>query len=68
MDVLKIIERVNGDSNVETVYIVLNSDNDWNDEIIRIMMSRYSNLYSIYMDDYSNWVDHELHGLIKQWM
>jgi len=54
MDVLKIIERVNGDSNVETVYIVLNSDNDWNDEIIRIMMSRYSNLYSIYMDDYSN--------------
>jgi len=32
------------------------------------MINNYSNVYRIEIDDYSDQVDHKVHGLIKQWV
>jgi len=60
------INALNCDSRVGRIRIDLNTK--WNDEIVEIMISRYSNLYSIVVIDHNNSVYHMMHGLIKQWV
>jgi len=48
--VLRMIDTVDANSNVGTVYIKLDINNEWNDEIIR-MMNRYSNVYDVEVFD-----------------
>ena len=45
------INTLNANSNVGEVYIGLSSDKEWNDEVITIMMNRYSNIYDISIYD-----------------
>ena len=67
MKVLRMINTVNADNNVEAVDIRLSSNNKWNDEILKMMISRYSNVYCIGVYDWNNSVDDRMHNIIKQW-
>ena len=51
MSVIEMINRVNANSNVGTVYIGLHSSNEWNSEIVRLIANRYTNVYAIYVND-----------------
>ena len=52
------IDTLNANTNVGTVYIRLNSSNKWNSEIVRLMINRFTNVYDIYVSDWNNSVDH----------
>jgi len=47
MRVLEMINRLNVNNNVGEVVIGLHSNIKWNDEILRIIMNRYSSMYCI---------------------
>jgi len=51
MDVLRLIDTSNGNSIVGRVVIRLDSSNEWDDEILSTMISRYTNAYWIHIAD-----------------
>jgi len=59
------IDTVNSNDNVAEVNIGLSVHMEWNDEILAIMISRYSNIYSIGVVDYNSQVNDRVHGMIK---
>ena len=53
MRALEMINRSNASSNVAKIMIKLTSDYEWNDQIIRLIMDRYSNVHDIYLHDFN---------------
>ena len=54
MSVLRMIDTLNANSNVGIVWFRVASYHQLNDEILGIMMSRYSNVYWIHIIDNNN--------------
>ena len=54
MDVLRMIDTLNVNTNVGIVLITLDSSNKWNNEILTLIINRYTNVYYIYVVDYNN--------------
>ena len=65
MEILRIVNILDGDSNVTEVYIRLDSENKQNDEIVKAMINKYSNIYYIGIVDLNDSVDDMIHGFIK---
>jgi len=59
------INELNLNHKVGKVIIRLNSDNPINNDIIRIMINMYHNLYSIVVRDNNDSVDNKIHDQIK---
>ena len=68
MGVLREINTLNANSNVGTVVISFDDRNEWNDDILKLVISRYSNIYDISVSDYNNYVDDIKYRIIKQWV
>jgi len=68
MEAIKMINLLGADSKVGIVHIEIDSSNEWDNEIIRMMMNRYTNLHGIGVTDISGSVDQMVHGLIKEWV
>jgi len=47
MKVLRMIDTLNVDGNVGVVEIGVNNNDQWNNEIIKTIMNKYSNIYAI---------------------
>ena len=58
MRVLRMIDTVDANSNVGTVYIIVNSDSRWNSEIVTSIINRYTNVYEIVVDNHDNQANH----------
>jgi len=56
--VLRIIDTLNANKNVVGVWVRLHSYNEWNIEIVTLIINRYTNVYSIYIWDWNDLVDH----------
>ena len=65
MSVLAMINTLNANKNVGKVWIGLNSNNKWNNEILRMMIDRFTNVYDIIAWDYNNNIDYTVHNMIK---
>ena len=63
---MKMINELNVNNKVGRILIKLSNNNPINQEIIRMMTNRYYNLYGIYVFDYNNSIDNNIHDLIKQ--
>lgn len=59
------ISEFNADNKVGVIFIELKNDKDWNEQLIMTMIKRYSNIYSIGIDDYSKTVNERTHSMIK---
>jgi len=60
------INELNADNNVGKVSVdFYNSNDKWNDEIMKMMMDRYRNVYSIRIDDENEIPRYSMHGLMK---
>jgi len=68
MEVITLINTLDANSNVGLVWIGLSNDYKWSDEILAIMISKYTNVYSIVIYDYNDLVDDRMHRFIKQWV
>ena len=69
MNVLQIIDTINANTNVGRLRIRLDSScHKWNDELVTLIINRYTNLYTIELDDWNDYVDHMMHGWIKQYV
>lgn len=64
MKLMKMVNELGGDKRVGRVIIRLDSKDEWDEEIMRTMMDRYQNIYHIYVLDYNDSVDSQMHGLI----
>ena len=60
IDELKVNHKVGG------IWIKLNKNNPINEQIIRMMITSYHNVYSIGVYDYNDSVDNMVHDQIKQ--
>ena len=54
MGVLRMIEALNANSKVGKVFIRLSSNNRWNDEIVKLIIDRYTSVYLIFVDDFNS--------------
>jgi len=54
MRALRMIDTLNANSNVGEITIRLDSIIEWNDEIISMMMNRFSNMYCINVWDWND--------------
>ena len=68
MDVLRLIDTLGANTNVGYVYIGLDSSNEWDDEILSTMISRYTNVHTICVYENDDHIDHRRHRIIKQWV
>ena len=68
MQIIEMFNTLNANTKVEGVVIGLSSYNELNDEIIALMMTKYTNLYSIHIHDYNDSIDSKMHELMKQWV
>ena len=68
MNVLAMINTLNSNKNVGTVNIRLSRDIRWNDEILRMMIDRFTNVYYINVADFNDNIDDRVHNIIKEWM
>ena len=68
MSVLAMINTLNANKNVGIVDIELSSSMKWNNEILRMMINRFTNVYSISVYDYNDNIDDRVHNMIKQWV
>ena len=60
------VDELNVNYRVGHISIGFHSDNVINEEIIRIMIKRYQNVYSIYVNNKDNLINSNIHDLIKQ--
>ena len=54
MRALRMIDTLNANSNVGEIIIGLHSSIEWNDEVVSMMMNRFSNMYCINVWDYND--------------
>ena len=66
MEIIKIINELNANHKVGIIGIKLRNNNPINDEIIRMMINNYKNVYNIVVFDYNDSVDNMIHDQIKQ--
>jgi len=57
MSVLRLIDTLNADSKVGRVIIEFRSSNEWNDQIIMMIINKYSNVYHIGITHYNDSID-----------
>ena len=66
MSVLRVLNILNANSNVGGVLIGLLSNRiEWNNEILKMMIDRFTNVYDIAVFDYNNNIDDGVHNIIK---
>ena len=68
MSVLGMIDTLNANKNVRIVRIRLNSRCEWNNEMLRMIIDRFTNVYYIGLVDENDNIDDGVHNIIKQWM
>ena len=68
MSVLGMINTLNANKNLGIVGIRLNRYVKWNNEILRMMIDRFNNVYYIDVGDYNNNINDGVHNMIKQWV
>ena len=68
MEMINMINKLNVGTKVGIVHIKVGDNQKQNDELIRIIMKRYTNVYEIVVEDFDDRVDSGIHGLIKQWI
>ena len=68
MSVLAMINTLNANKNVGRVDIRLDSNHKWNNEILRMMIDRFTNVYHINVWDHNNNIDDGMHNMIKEWV
>ena len=68
MNVLAMINTLNANTNVGVVWIRLHSNMQWNNEILRIMIDRFINVYHIGVWDFNDNIDDGMHNIIKEWV
>ena len=68
MSVIKMINALNANINVGSVMIALHSDIEWNNEILRMIIDRFTNIYSIGIVDINHHIDYRVHRIMKQWI
>ena len=61
MKVIKMINELNINQKVGEIAIKLNNNNPINEEMIRMMISNYNNVYRICLYDSNNSVDNSIH-------
>jgi len=61
---MQMINTLDADTKVVKVYIGLGSKHEWNHEIVTAMINRYTNVYSISLDDRNHLVDSKVHDMI----
>jgi len=49
--VIDMISTVGADKNVAEILIHVTSDNKWNDQILKLIRDRYTNVYDLYIID-----------------
>jgi len=52
------IDTLNANKNVGIVEITLSSSMKWNSEIVTFIINKYTNVYTIYVSDNDNSIDH----------
>ena len=63
------INTLNANKNVGEVVIALDSIRiEWNNEILRMMVDRFINVYHIDLGDHNNKIDDGVHNMIKEWV
>ena len=66
---IEMINTLNVDNKVGKVMIKVDSCvNEWNSEIVRLILDRYTNVYDIVVDDFNQSVDDWMHDWIKQYV
>ena len=65
MEVMKMINELNVNHKVGIIGIILRNSNPINDEIIRMMINNYKNVYYISVYDENDSVDNMVHDQIK---
>ena len=65
---LGMIDTLNANKNVGIVRIRLNSRCEWNNEMLRMIIDRFTNVYHIGLVDENDNIDDGVHNIIKQWM
>jgi len=65
MKVINMINELNVNHKVGGIWIQLDNNNPINTEIIRIMINRYNNVFSIFIRDHNDSVDNMVHNQIK---
>ena len=68
MSVLAMINTLNANKNVGYVWIGLNSSMKWNNQMLRMMIDRFTNVYRIDVIDCNKNIDDGVHNIIKQWV
>ena len=62
---MKMIDELNVNQKVGEIGIGISNTNPINEQIIRIMINNYKNVYNIYVIDITDSVDNSIHNLIK---
>jgi len=52
------INTLNANRNVGRIWIGFDSYHQWNSQIVRLMINRYTNVYFVEVDDVNGSVDH----------
>jgi len=65
MKVIDMIDELDVNNKVGTIWIGVNSANVINKSMITSMVTNYHNLYYIYVEDYLDSIDHSIHNQIK---
>ena len=68
MSVLGMINTLNANKNVGIVSIGLDISMKWNNQILRMMIDRFTNVYHIIVFDYNDNIDDGIHNMIKEWV
>jgi len=61
MEAMKMINELNVNHKVGGIRIKLRNNNPINEEIIRIIINNYDNVYSILVYDYNDSIDNNIH-------
>ena len=59
------IDTLNTNRKVTILGIILISNNKWNSEIVRLIINRYTNVYTIHIYNNNYQVDHQIHNMIR---
>ena len=68
MSVLAMINTLNANKNVGGVVIRADSSIECSNEILRMMIDRFTNVYSIIVADFNDNIDDGVHNIIKEWV
>ena len=64
MKVMNMISEMDCNNKVGGITIAIDSNNRWNEEILRTIMRRYQNIYKVWIIDSNVQVDNRIHRVI----